>query len=168
MIAPRPLDILRPIVRAPSIRYNRKVRAGKGFTFDELKAVGLTPQYARTVGIAVDHRRQNKSVEGFELNVQRLKEYQSKLIVFPRKAGKVKKGDASAEQVASAKQILSTAAAFPIAQAAPVVASRAISADDKKVDAFKTLRLARSDARYKGIREKRAKDKAEAEAEKKK
>ena len=51
-------------------------------------------QYARTVGIAVDHRRKNRSVESLEANVQRLKEYQSRLIVFPRRAGKAKKGDA--------------------------------------------------------------------------
>lgn len=51
-------------------------------------------QVARTVGIAVDHRRKNRSVESFEANVQRLKEYQSRLIVFPRRAGKPKKGDA--------------------------------------------------------------------------
>lgn len=36
-IAPRPVDRLRPIVRCPSIKYNRKVRAGRGFTLAELK-----------------------------------------------------------------------------------------------------------------------------------
>lgn len=36
-IAPRPVDRLRPIVRCPTIKYNRKVRAGRGFTLTELK-----------------------------------------------------------------------------------------------------------------------------------
>ncbi|WDK22602.1 ribosomal protein L13e [Colletotrichum graminicola] len=36
-VAPRPTDLLRPIVRCPTIRYNRKVRAGRGFSLDELK-----------------------------------------------------------------------------------------------------------------------------------
>jgi len=36
-LAPRPVDKLRPIVRCPTIKYNRKVRAGRGFTFAELK-----------------------------------------------------------------------------------------------------------------------------------
>ena len=37
-IAPRPVDgLLRPAVRAPTIRYNTKLRAGRGFTLDELE-----------------------------------------------------------------------------------------------------------------------------------
>lgn len=83
-IAPKPIDSLRPVVRAPTIKYNRKVRAGRGFTLAEIKAVGLTPKYARTIGISVDHRRQNKSQETFETNVQRLKEYKSKLVIFDK------------------------------------------------------------------------------------
>lgn len=37
-VAPRPArGPLRPIVRCPTIRYHTKVRAGRGFTLDELK-----------------------------------------------------------------------------------------------------------------------------------
>ncbi|KAJ3483907.1 hypothetical protein NLG97_g7190 [Lecanicillium saksenae] len=36
-LAPRPVDKLRPIVRCPTIKYNRKVRTGRGFTLTELK-----------------------------------------------------------------------------------------------------------------------------------
>ena len=36
-VAPRPLNSLRPAVRCPTIKYNRKVRAGRGFTLAELK-----------------------------------------------------------------------------------------------------------------------------------
>lgn len=53
-VAPKPVDLLRPVVRCPTLKYNRKVRAGKGFTFAELKAAKLDPKYAQTVGIAVD------------------------------------------------------------------------------------------------------------------
>ncbi|CAN6674963.1 large ribosomal subunit protein eL13B [Trichomonascus vanleenenianus] len=167
-IAPRPLDLLRPVVRAPTIRYNRKVRAGRGFTLEELKAAGIPAKYARTVGVAVDHRRRNRSVEAFETNVNRLKEYQAKLIVFPRKAGKPKKGDASAEEIKAAQQTLSVAANFPIAQAPVELGTRAITADDKNVNAYRTLRESWANKKHLGAREKRAKDKAEAEAEKKK
>lgn len=45
------------------------------------------------MGIPVDHRRHNRSLEGLQANVQRLKEYRSRLIVFPKKAGKTKMGD---------------------------------------------------------------------------
>ena len=56
---------------------------------------GIGKKEAQTIGIAVDYRRRNKSVEGLQQNVQRLKEYRSKLIIFPKKAGKPKKGDAT-------------------------------------------------------------------------
>lgn len=154
-IAPKPLDLLRPVVRAPTVKYNRKVRAGRGFTLAEVKAAGLTAAYARTIGIAVDHRRQNRSTEIFELNVQRLKEYQSKIIVFPRNG-----------KAPEAEQVLSAAAAFPISQPVTDVETRAV--EDNGESASRTLRLARSDKKYHGVREKRAKEKAEAEAEKKK
>ena len=36
-MAPRPLESLRPAVRCQTIKYNRKIRAGRGFTADELK-----------------------------------------------------------------------------------------------------------------------------------
>jgi large subunit ribosomal protein L13e len=154
-IAPRPLDALRPVVRAPTIKYNRKVRAGRGFTLREIKAAGLNAAYARTIGIAVDHRRQNRSTEIFELNIQRLKEYQSKLVVFPRKG-----------KTPETEQVLSTAASFPIAQPTLESEPRAVVVPEKT--AYSTLRLARSDKRFRGIREKRAKDAAEADADKKK
>ncbi|OVF09565.1 putative 60S ribosomal protein [Clavispora lusitaniae] len=152
-VAPRPVDALRPIVRCPTIKYNRRVRAGRGFTLAEIKAAGLSAKYARTIGIAVDHRRQNKSQETFDANVARLKEYQSKLVIFD------KKSKADAEQV-------SVAAAFPVAQPAAESAPRAVEVPEQT--AFKTLRAARNQKKYKGIRDKRSREKAEAEADKKK
>lgn len=61
----------------------------------ELKDAGIGKKEARGVGIVVDHRRRNLSEEGKKLNVDRLKAYKSKLVVFPRKTGKPKKGDSS-------------------------------------------------------------------------
>ncbi|KAK9468893.1 ribosomal protein L13e [Lipomyces arxii] len=167
LVAPRPVDSLRPVVRAPTIRYNRRVRAGKGFTLEELKTAGISPKFAKTIGISVDHRRQNRSVEGLEANVSRLKEYQAKLILFPRKAGKPKKGDSSAEDVAAATQT-TLGSVFPIVQIAPETEPRIISEEAKAFEAFKTLRKARSDAKYVGVRAKRAQAKADEAAEKKK
>lgn len=66
---------------------------GRGFTLEELKTAGISAKRARTIGISVDHRRKNKSTESLQANVQRLKEYQSKLIIFPRKQNKPKKTD---------------------------------------------------------------------------
>jgi large subunit ribosomal protein L13e len=91
----RPLTLLRPAVRAQTVRYNRKVREGRGFTLAELKDAGIGRKEARGVGIVVDHRRRNLSEEGKKINVERLQAYKARLIVFPRKAGKPKKGDSS-------------------------------------------------------------------------
>lgn len=83
-ISPRPLDRLRPTVRCQTIRYSHRPRLGKGFTLAEIKAVGLGVEFARSVGINVDHRRKNRSQEGFEANKARLTNYLSKLVLFPR------------------------------------------------------------------------------------
>jgi len=91
----RPLAHLRPAVRGQTVRYNVKIREGRGFTLAELKEAGIGRKEARGVGIVVDHRRRNLSVEGKQLNVERLKAYKERLIVFPRKTGKPKKGDSS-------------------------------------------------------------------------
>lgn len=54
------------------------------------QAAGIPKKLAPTVGISVDHRRRNRSLEGFQTNVQRLKTYKAKLVVFPRVPGKLK------------------------------------------------------------------------------
>lgn len=153
--APKPVDLLRPVVRCPTVKYNRKVRQGRGFTLAELKAASLDPRYAQTVGIAVDRRRVNKSTETFDANVARLLKYKESLIVF----GKATKATGEEAQV-------SVAAAFPVEQPAADVTPRAVVVPEQT--AYRTLRLARSEARYQGIRAKRAAERAEAEAEKKK
>merc|ERR1712017_67191 len=92
-VAPRPVaGALRSVVHPPTARYNSKVRVGRGFSLAEIKAAGLGKREAQSLGIAVDYRRRNKSVEGQEANVQRLREYGSKLVVFPKHAKHAKKG----------------------------------------------------------------------------
>jgi len=87
-ISPRPLDRLRPSVRCQTIRYNHRPRIGKGFTLAEIKSVGLGVQFAKSVGITVDHRRKNRSQEGFDANKARLTNYLSKLVLYPKTEGK--------------------------------------------------------------------------------
>ena len=91
----RPLTLLRPAVRGQTVRYNIKLRVGRGFTLAELKEAGVSRKTALGLGIVVDHRRRNLSVEGKTINVERLKAYKERLIVFPRKTGKTKKTDSS-------------------------------------------------------------------------
>ena len=86
---PRPVDKLRPVVRCQTFRYKDKIRFGRGFTLEEIKEAKLSPLVCKQVGIAIDCRRANKSVEEKQMNVERLKKYLSKLILFPK--GKVPK-----------------------------------------------------------------------------
>ena len=148
-IAPRPLKLLRPSVHCPTQRYSAKVRLGKGFTLDQIKAAGLTARYARTVGIAVDHRRTNKSAESLAANVARLEEYKSKLIVFPKKRlSKVKNGDSSAEECKAATQLQGTV--LPLAGLSGDIVIEDIPSQE--VSAFTTMRIARNETKVAGYR----------------
>jgi len=160
----RPLTLLRPAVRAQTIRYNRKVREGRGFTLAELKEAGIGRKEARGVGIVVDHRRRNLSEEGKALNVDRLKAYKERLIVFPRKAKKPKKGDSTGDALTAETTRLSIALPDPHVHEAP----RKITDEEKSFAAYKTLRNERAFARYEGKRKIREAKKAEEEANKKK
>jgi len=152
-IAPRPTSgLLRPAVHPSTIKYNYKLRQGRGFTFQELKEAGINKKEARGIGIAVDHRRKNRSTESLQLNSQRLKEYKAKLIVFPRKRGKPKAGDAAAAELEKATQL--TGAILPMPAAAADEAPMAITAAMKEATAYHTIRMARADFRLFGIRQK--------------
>ena len=83
-IAPRPLDSLRPVVSCQTIRYNHRLRFGRGFTLQEIKAAGLGVQFARSIGISVDYRRKNRCQESLNRNKDRLVKYLNNLVLFPR------------------------------------------------------------------------------------
>jgi large subunit ribosomal protein L13e len=133
---------------------------------------GIPRKVAPTIGIAVDPRRQNLSEESLKENVARLKEYKKRLIVFPRRNGEPRQGDASAADVKKAKKggeglVVNITDALAVVNVAKVdeVKMKDVEGDDA---AYRKLRIARSDARYVGVREKRAKAKAEDEMNKKK
>merc|ERR1712210_95239 len=166
-VAPRPIGKLRPVVSCPTYKYNLKQRAGRGFTLEEIKAAGLSKKFARTIGIAVDHRRRNKSVESLQLNTQRLKEFKSKMILFPINAKKPRKGDATAEEMSKAVQLAGTKVMAPKALTKRPRAM-AITADMQAFKAFQTIRQARAFKRLHGIRAKKAADAEADELSKKK
>jgi len=56
---------------SPVAESRGKIREGKGFSGEELKAVELTPGKARSLGIPYDPRRKSSREE----NVEALKEY---------------------------------------------------------------------------------------------
>ena len=161
-IAPRPTDSLRPIVSCPTIKYNNKLRLGKGFTLQELKQAKIPVKQARTIGISVDYRRQNKSVDSIQRNVQRLKEYMSRLILFPLNAKKPRKGDATAEELKLASQLTGVLMPVKSNQSRKNEPPRVPTKDEKEFLAKKYIRKARSIQKYKGKREKKARKAAEA------
>ncbi|KXS98333.1 hypothetical protein AC579_7945 [Pseudocercospora musae] len=177
-VAPRPVDKLRPVVRCPTVKYNRRVRAGRGFSLAELKEAGIARKLAPTIGISVDPRRQNLSEESLKANVERLKAYKQRLVLFPRKTKSPKAGDAEKKEVEAARQIGESGhlyegkvkisnQAFPISNQVSIKEGK-LSDYPATENAYRQLRVARSDARLIGKREKRQKAKEEEEASKKK
>jgi len=171
-VYPRPAGgALRPVVQACSQRYNMKARVGKGFSLQELKAGGVTAAYARTIGIAVDHKRRNHSEEGLARNTIRLKEYLSKLILFPLKGGKkaTKQGPvavASAEQLKAVQQATDKSV-LPVVKADSHEAPRAVTKEEKTRQIYNYLRAKNRDEKFVGIRLARKTRKEKAEAAKK-
>ena len=117
----------------------------------ELKEAGITKGYAKSVGIAVDHRRTNLSVESLQANVQRLKEYKSKLIVFPM--GRVKKPKAGDSTTAECRAAVQTTGTIqPLPKGKKPVEFVSVSEELKKFRAFTHLRVAVNEAKLAGIR----------------
>lgn len=140
----------------------------------------------------MDHRRKNRSLEGLQANVQRLKTYKAKLVVFPRRARKFKvmvhsksgldghavfvsnltstnacktyqAGDSTPEELANATQVQGTF--MPIVREKPTVELVKVTEEMKSFNAYAKLRVERTNKRHAGARLKRA---AEAEKEDKK
>lgn len=134
---------------------------------------GIPRKLAPTIGIPVDSRRQNLSTESLSANVERLKAYKARLILFPRKSGQHKKLDSSKEDLQAAKDaVRKVGAVLPIDAGVGVKhgvseVKRSEMPESTEGGAYRKLRDARSEARLVGVREKRANQKAE-EAEAKK
>jgi len=162
-VAPRPTESLRPAVRCPTLKHNTRLRAGRGFTLEEIKSVGLTAAYARSIGISVDPRRRNKCEESLLLNKQRLQAYLARLVIFPKNAKAPKKNECSDPAVLAAAGQVSVSAAFPITQDDSLEPARKATDAEKQSSAYLSLRKAWNLQRYAGIRAKRAAEKSEAE-----
>lgn len=139
-ISPRTIKLLRPIVRCPTVRYHTKIRAGRGFSLTELKAAGLNKNYAKSIGIAVEHRRRNKSLEGMVLNVQRLKEYIRRLVLYPK----------NKKKAAEIVQVKPNEAPYVVLNKKESLRkARLVTEEMKNFEAYVTLRKARASTRKK-------------------
>merc|ERR1711935_930532 len=124
---------------------------------DELREAKIAPKLAPTIGIAVDHRRRNKCAESLQTNVQRLKLYKSKLLIFPNKSGKkgVKKGDTPKSELQNVAQN-TLKEIIPVPRPALRIKARKITDAEKEKSAYKTLKKARTDLKYDGVKRKKA------------
>ena len=102
------------------------------------------------------HAGRTKSQESLEQNVERLKAYSNRLIIFPR--GSKKKGGKG--DTSMAQQLVGEI--MPVSNGSGAVEYAAIPKSDESV--YQVQRKARSDARMIGIRARRAIEKAEEEA----
>merc|ERR1719181_1786038 len=156
-IAPRPAaGLLRPVVHPPTQRYNMKLRLGRGFTLAELREAKIPPKMARTIGISVDHRRRNRCTESLQENVNRLKLYKSKLLLFPRGSGQkaVKKGDTPKSELQNVAQN-TLKEIIPVPKPELRIKARAITADEKEKSVYKIMKKARTNKKYLGERQKK-------------
>lgn len=164
-VSPRPLDKLRPVVLGMTRKYSSKVRIGRGFTLAELKEAGLTAAFAQTVGIAVDHRRHNKNAETMGANIARLNEYKKKLILFPAKEGKFKKGlipDSTADKLGGVEQN-KTPSIFGLPPVDKTSAPEPLTKEMLAAKVYQKLRIERTNKRYNGARLLKAKKAADAQ-----
>ncbi|XP_024385981.1 large ribosomal subunit protein eL13z isoform X2 [Physcomitrium patens] len=154
-VFPRPTaGPLRPVVHSQTLKYNSKIRSGRGFTLEELKAAGIPKKLAPTIGIAVDHRRKNRCLESLQENINRLNTYRAKLVVFPRRSKKTKAGDATAEELSSVTQL--TRPVLPIVKPQPTAEIVSITDEMKSQKGYYKLRLERMNERLVGVRKKKA------------
>lgn len=132
-----------------------------------VQAAGIHKREAPTIGITVDFRRRNHSEEGFRANVQRLKKYKSKLVLFPRggkapkKVADKKKANPNATTKADLLKVPQIkGVVLPLTRAKPRAESMKISEIETKQGAYSLLRAARAVAKSVGSRKKHAEKKA--------
>jgi large subunit ribosomal protein L13e len=134
-IAPRPIEgPLRPLVHCPTIRYNRRIRLGRGFTKDELIAAGIDAARARFLGIAVDKfRKHTKDMEIKQSNIARLTQFKAAQV-------RVKQGETLPDGTPQP-------ALFGLPAADQEVKWRVITEAEKKANLFKAKTTARREAK---------------------
>lgn len=144
-LGPNPTHALRPAVRGQTRRYNNKIKLGRGFTISELKLAGIRGvEYARSIGIAIDTRRKDTCSETQKMNAERIKEYVSKMILYPRKNNDKKPQvlEATADQLKSveATQQNTTRSVIPLPKAESAFSWTAITKQMKDDIVYKRLR----------------------------
>jgi len=74
-------SVTRPIVCGRTTGHTRLKKLGRGFTYDELKSAGIRAEFADSIGVALDHRRINRSLATLKLNTSRLITFNVKCLI---------------------------------------------------------------------------------------
>ena len=145
-----PTNKFRPAVRGQTRRYNNKLKLGRGFTLNEIKLSGLKGlNYVKSLGIAVDSRRKDTCAETQKLNVQRLKEYTSRMILHPRRHGQKEKYEkkpqvleATADQLKTSEAVQQNTSKWivPLPKSESAFTWSTVTDNMKKDIVYKTLR----------------------------
>ena len=144
------------MVHPPTQRYNFKTRLGRGFTLEELKSAGISKKMAPTIGIAVDHRRRNRSEESLALNSKRKA---TRLPVpVPRRTAKPKHGDSEAGELSLAAQLKGKL--MPIVKEAKPLEMVTVTEEMSGFKAYQKLRTERMNVWQVGPRIKKAEEAA--------
>ena len=153
LTGPNPTHKLRPVVRGQTNKYNNKIKLGRGFTVDELKKAGINSVlFARSIGIAVDHRRKDTSSESQTINVNRIKDYISRMILYPRNVEKPEKKpivkEATKQQLESpeAKEQNKCPLVVPLPKAEVGYSFAPVTKEMKDANIYKTQRVERKTA----------------------
>lgn len=142
---PNPTHLLRPVVRGQTRRYNNKSKLGRGFTLAELKAAGVRGiNYARSIGISIDERRKDTCAETQKVNVERIKQYTAKMILYPRRKADKKPQvlEATPEQLKASEAVQqnTTRTVIPFPKPESAFSFSAITKEMKDDIVYKRLR----------------------------
>merc|ERR1712195_436744 len=154
--SPAPADLLRPLAKCNTRRYSDKIRFGRGFSLEEVRASGLTPAFARTIGIAVDHRRHGSNVME-ERNIERLTKFKSNLVLFPRVAGQPKKGEIPDSTTGLDVAQVTEKNIYGLPRVTKRVGTAVLTKEMRDENTYNRLRSARVNRKYEGKRVRRAK-----------
>jgi len=143
--APNPTHSLRPVVRGQTRRYNNKTKLGRGFTLAELKAAGIKGiNYARSIGVSIDARRKDTCAETQKVNVERIKQYTAKMILYPRRKADKKPQvlEATPDQLKSSEAVQqnTTKSVIPLPKPESAFSFTAITKELKDDIVYKRLR----------------------------
>ena len=154
--SPAPINLLRPLAKCNTRRYSDKIRFGRGFSLEEVKAAGLTAPFARTIGIAVDHRRHGSNVME-QVNIDRLTKFKSNLVLFPRVASQPKKGIVHDSLNTEGVTQNTTANVYGLPKVTKRVGTATITKEMRDENTYNRIRSARVNKKYEGKRVRRAK-----------